>query len=127
MSARLAVALAAVLLALGVAAGAFGAHGLRGRLPGEVLAVFQTAVQYHLVHALGLLAVGALRLHWPGSAGLSWAGWLLLAGVLLFSGSLYALALTGARWLGAVTPLGGMAFIAGWLALAWAGLQSRER
>lgn len=126
MSARLAIALAGVLLALGVAAGAFGAHGLRGRLPGELLAVFQTAVQYHLVHALGLLAVGVLRLHWPGSAALSWAAWLLLAGILLFSGSLYALTLTGAGWLGAVTPLGGTAFIAAWVVLAWAAFRSRS-
>ena len=125
MSARLGIASAAALLALGVAAGAFAAHGLRGRLSGELLAVFQTAVQYHLVHGLGLLAIGVLRLHWPDSAALAWAGWLLLAGILLFSGSLYLLALTGSRWLGGVTPLGGAAFIAGWVALVWAALQAR--
>lgn len=101
--------------ATGVALGAFGAHALKTRLEPAMLDVWQTAVQYHLVHALGIIAI-ALAARPQFNA----AGWLLFAGVLLFSGSLYLLALTGVRWLGAITPLGGVAFIAGWLWLAWA-------
>ena len=112
-------ALGAVLAALGVAAGAFGAHGLRARLTPEMLGVFETGVRYHLIHALGLLAVAWAATRWPGTA-VSAAGWLFVAGTVLFSGSLYALTLSGIRALGAITPLGGVAFIAGWLTLAWA-------
>jgi uncharacterized membrane protein YgdD (TMEM256/DUF423 family) len=83
-------------------------------------ATWQTAVQYHAWHSLALFAVGLLMLHWPERAGLGIASWLLLAGIVLFSGSLYALALTGVRGLGAVTPIGGVAFLAGWAVLAWA-------
>lgn len=104
--------------ALGVAAGAFGAHGLRGRLTPEMLAVFETGVRYQLIHALALLAVAWAGTRWASSA-ITAAGWLFVAGIVLFSGSLYALCLTGIRWLGAVTPFGGAVFIAGWLALAW--------
>ncbi|MEE8549975.1 MAG: DUF423 domain-containing protein [Gemmatimonadota bacterium] len=102
-----------------VAAGAFAAHGLRERLTPEMLEVFETAVRYQLVHALALLAVAWAATRWPGGAATS-AGWLFLAGTVLFSGSLYALSLTGLRWLGAITPLGGLAFLAGWASLAWA-------
>ena len=112
---------AKVLLAAGglaalaaVALGAFGAHALKGRLAPEMLAVWHTAVEYHLFHALGLLAVGLVATQLPASALLKWSGWLMLAGIVLFSGSLYVLALTGARWLGAVTPAGGTAFLAAW-------------
>lgn len=105
---------------LAVALGAFGAHALKARLSPEMSAVWQTAVQYHAWHALGLLGLGLLMLHWPERPGLGVAGWLLLAGVALFSGSLYALALTGVRGLGAITPIGGVAFLAGWGVLAWA-------
>jgi len=112
---------AKVLLAAGglaalaaVALGAFGAHALKGRLTPEMLAVWHTAVEYHVFHALGLLAVGLVATQLPASALLKWSGWLMLAGIVLFSGSLYALALTGARWLGAVTPAGGTAFLAAW-------------
>jgi uncharacterized membrane protein YgdD (TMEM256/DUF423 family) len=108
----------AVFGALGVAAGAFGAHGLKGRLTPEMLAVFETGVRYQLVHALGLLAVGWAAGHWRSRA-VRAAGWLFVVGVFLFSGSLYVLCLTGVRALGAVTPFGGAAFIAGWLLLAW--------
>lgn len=108
----------AVLAALGVAAGAFGAHALRGRLAPDLLLVFETGVRYHLIHALALLSVAWATTRWPGWA-VNAAGWLFLAGTLLFSGSLYALSLSGVRALGAITPLGGAAFIAGWLALAW--------
>ena len=109
----------AVLAALGVAAGAFGAHALRGRLTPELLAAFETGVRYHLVHALALLSVAWASTRWPGRA-TNMAGWLFLAGTVLFSGSLYALSVSGIRALGAITPLGGVAFIAGWMALAWA-------
>ena len=115
---RVFFALGAVLAALGVAAGAFGAHALRGRLTPDLLIVFETGVRYHLIHALGLLSVAWAATHWPGQA-INAAGWLLLVGILLFSGSLYDLSLGGVRALGAITPVGGVAFIAGWLALAW--------
>ena len=109
----------ALLAALGVGAGAFGAHALRTRLTPELLTVFETGVRYHLIHALGLLAVAWAATRWPGQATQA-AGWLFLAGIVLFSGSLYGLSLSGVRALGAITPLGGVAFIAGWLTLAWA-------
>lgn len=115
--------LGALSAAVAVAAGAFGAHGLKARLAPDLLAVFETGARYHLAHALGLLAVGLLAARAP-SAAATWAGWLLAAGTVLFSGSLYALALTGVRALGAVTPLGGVAFIAGWIALALAALRA---
>jgi len=114
----------AVLGALGVAAGAFGAHGLKGRLTPEMLAVFETGVRYHLIHALGLLAVAWAATRWA-SASIRAAGWLFVVGILLFSGSLYAMCLTGVRTLGAITPIGGVAFIAGWLCLAWGAWRGR--
>jgi uncharacterized membrane protein YgdD (TMEM256/DUF423 family) len=105
---------------LGVAGGAFGAHALRDRLSPEMLDVFKTGVTYQMYHALALLAVGVLlaRLSIDGSVWLNAAGWLFVVGTVLFSGSLYLLSLTGTTWLGAITPLGGLAFLAGWLALA---------
>lgn len=102
-----------------VAAGAFGAHALRSRLSAEHLAVFETAARYQMYHALALLAVAWAVSRWAGALPTA-AGWLFVAGTVLFSGSLYALALTGVRWLGAITPLGGAAFLAGWLCLALA-------
>jgi len=102
---------------LAVALGAFGAHA---RLPADMTAVWQTAVQYHAWHALGLLATGLLLLHWPERAGLRAAAWLFAAGIVLFSGSLYAMALSGVAGLTAVTPVGGVAFLAGWAAMVWA-------
>lgn len=104
---------------LAVAAGAFGAHSLRGRLSPDLLDVFETGARYQIYHALALLMVAWAINRWSGS-GPVWAGWLFLAGTILFSGSLYLLALTGLRWLGAITPLGGVAFLAGWAILAWA-------
>lgn len=109
---------AAVLGALGVLLGAFGAHALGDRLPPDLMDVWQTAVQYHLWHALALLAVGLLLVQAPDSRWLSAAGWSFTAGILVFSGSLYLLALTGTRGLGAVTPFGGFALIAGWVMVA---------
>jgi uncharacterized membrane protein YgdD (TMEM256/DUF423 family) len=104
---------------LAVALGAFGAHGLRNRLSPDLLAVFETGVRYHFYHALALLAVAYAAGRWPGGATTA-AGWLFLAGTVLFSGSLYLLSATGARWWGAVTPFGGLAFLAGWVMLLWA-------
>jgi uncharacterized membrane protein YgdD (TMEM256/DUF423 family) len=104
---------------IAVAAGAFGAHGLRSRLTPEYLAVFETAARYQMYHALALLAVAWAVGRWPSPLTV-WAGWLFVAGTVLFSGSLYALALTGVRWLGAITPLGGVAFLVGWLCLGLA-------
>ena len=117
---RLFIVVAALSGFLAVAAGAFGAHALRARLSAEMLDVFQTGAQYQMYHALALLAVGILlgRFSVDGSSWLVWSGWLFIAGTLLFSGSLYALSLTGVTWLGAITPHGGLAFLAGWLLLA---------
>ncbi|HEY6862359.1 MAG TPA: DUF423 domain-containing protein [Burkholderiales bacterium] len=111
-------ALAAVLL------GAFGAHALKARLDADALALWRTAVEYHFWHALGLVAVGLVAAHLPGSVLLKWSGWAMLAGIVLFSGSLYLLALTGVRALGAVTPVGGVAFLAAWALLAAAVLRA---
>jgi len=123
-TAKLLILLGAVAGAAGVVLGAFGAHALKARLAPDLLAAWQTAVQYHFWHALGLVAIGILALHLPASAALKWAGWLMVAGLVLFSGSLYALALTGVRTLGAVTPVGGLAWIAAWVLLAVAVLKS---
>ena len=120
MSARLTLVVASLAMFLAVALGAFGAHALKARLSADMAAVWQTAVQYHAWHALALFGLGLLMLHWPERADLRLASWLLLAGIVLFSGSLYALALSGVRGLGAVTPVGGVLFLAGWLVLAWA-------
>jgi uncharacterized membrane protein YgdD (TMEM256/DUF423 family) len=103
---------------LGVALGAFGAHGLKARVSPEMLAVWQTGVQYHLVHALGLLLVGILCQLLPDASLLRVSGWMLLSGTALFSGSLYLMVLSGVRGLGMITPLGGLAFLCGWLLLA---------
>ena len=116
---RLLFALGATSALISVGAGAFGAHALRARLSAELLAVFETGARYQMYHALGLLAAAWAVTRWPGP----WparAGWLFVAGTLLFSGSLYALALSGVRGLGAVTPFGGVAFLLGWICLALA-------
>lgn len=122
--ARLFLSLGAAFAALAVVLGAFGAHALKTRLPANLLEVYHTAVQYHFWHALGLLAVGIALQQLPDASWLRAAGWLLTAGIVLFCGSLYLLALTGVRWLGAVTPLGGTAFILGWIAFAIAVLRA---
>jgi uncharacterized membrane protein YgdD (TMEM256/DUF423 family) len=119
---RIFFALGALSACVGVAAGAFGAHALKTRLAPEMLAVFEVGVRYQVYHALALVACAWAIARWPGAPALA-AGWLFVAGTLLFSGSLYALALTGTRWLGAITPLGGLAFIAGWLCLTAAALK----
>ncbi|MCW5622836.1 MAG: DUF423 domain-containing protein [Burkholderiales bacterium] len=117
--------LGALAAMFAVVFGAFGAHGLRGRLTPDLLAIYHTAVQYHFWHALGLLAVGLALPHLPGSLLLRWAGWLMLAGIVVFSGSLYLLAVSGLRWLGAITPFGGVAFIAAWALFAWGLLRAQ--
>lgn len=119
---RLFFALGAVSAFVGVAAGAFGAHGLRERLTPEMLATFETGVRYQMYHALGLMLAAWAAARWPGTLTAS-AGWLFVIGTLIFSGSLYLLTLTGARWLGAITPIGGLAFLAGWLCLAWTAVR----
>jgi uncharacterized membrane protein YgdD (TMEM256/DUF423 family) len=111
------VSIAAALAALAVAAGAFGAHALKGTLTPDQAAVYQTAVHYHLVHAVALFALALYGRHSGTAIGSPAA--LFLGGVVLFSGSLYALVLTSQRWLGPVTPLGGLCFIAAWLTAAW--------
>lgn len=98
--------------------GAFGAHALKNRLDAYSLGVFETAVQYHFYHSLALLAVGVIALQQPQTVLLKSSGWLFVLGIVVFSGSLYVLSMTGVKWLGAITPLGGLAFIAGWACLA---------
>ena len=108
----------AVSAFIAVAAGAFGAHGLRSHLSAEMLSTFEVGARYQMYHALALVAVAWAQTKWPGSVTLT-AGWLFIIGTVLFSGSLYLLSLTGVRWPGAITPVGGLAFLAGWLCLAW--------
>lgn len=119
---RLFFGLGALSAMLGVGAGAFGAHALRAWLTPDYLAVFETAARYQMYHALGLLAVAWAVSRWPGALPV-WAGWLFVVGTVLFSGSLYLLALTGIRWWGAVTPLGGLAFLLGWVCLGLSGVR----
>ena len=111
--------LGSVAAFLAVTLGAFGAHGLRSRLSPEMMAVFQTGVQYHMAHALALILVSATLGRLSGWL-IQTAGWLFVAGIVLFSGSLYALAISGVTILGAITPLGGLCFLAGWACLAFA-------
>jgi uncharacterized membrane protein YgdD (TMEM256/DUF423 family) len=107
---------ASILLALAVAVGAFGAHGLKAHLSEAMLQTWKTGVEYHFYHALGLLLIGVLSVSMPTNL-LNWSALFLFAGIVLFSGSLYFLAITGIKWLGAITPLGGLCFIAGWVLL----------
>ena len=120
---RLYFAAGALSAFIGVAGGAFGAHALKTRLSPDMLAVFEVGVRYQMYHAFALLACAWAATRWPGTF-VGTAAALFVAGTLIFSGSLYALALTGARWLGAITPLGGLAFLAGWLCLAAAAMKS---
>ena len=115
--AKLFLALGSINALLVVLIGAFGAHGLKARLTVENMAVFQTGVQYHFYHAVGLILLGLIALQIPISPYLRWSGWLMLVGIILFSGSLYALSITNIRWLGMITPLGGTALILAWLML----------
>ncbi len=118
MTARSLAVGGASLAFLAVAFGAFGAHALRSRVEPDLLPTFETGVRYHMYHALALLACAWAYDRW-GSPQIAWTAWLFVAGIVLFSGSLYLLTLTGQRWWGAVTPLGGVAFLAGWVCLVW--------
>ena len=122
---KLFLTIGSIAMALAVMLGAFGAHGLKNKLTEEMLTIFETGVSYHFYHALGLLAIGIIAQWIPDSSFLKWSGWLMLAGILIFSGTLYVLSISGLRWLGAVTPIGGLCFIASWILLAvavWKGL-----
>ena len=120
MDGRTIVAFGAALGALAVAIGAFGAHGLRDMVTPDQLQVFETGVRYHFYHALALVLVGVFGL--ATSTGATGAAWSFVAGIAIFSGSLYVMTLTGMRWLGAITPIGGVAFIVGWVLFARAAL-----
>lgn len=111
--------LAGIFGALAVALGAFGAHALETRLTPDLLSTFETGVRYHFYHVVALIAVAFAIRRWPQSKLPIIAGWLFVAGILIFAGSLYLLVFTGQSWLGAITPIGGVAFISGWLLLAW--------
>ena len=108
----------AVSAFIAVAAGAFAAHGLKSRLSPEMLTTFEVGARYQMYHALALIAAAWAQTRWPGTLTTT-SGWFFVIGTVLFSGSLYLLSLTGLRWFGAITPLGGLAFLAGWLCLAW--------
>jgi uncharacterized membrane protein YgdD (TMEM256/DUF423 family) len=109
---------------IAVGLGAFAAHGLKSRVAPDMVTVFETGARYQMYHALALLAVAWAMTRWPGGAVVA-AGWLFCAGTVVFSGSLYLLSVAGLRWLGAITPLGGLAFLAGWVALAWGAWSGR--
>lgn len=113
---RIILLTACVLLALAVVIGAFGAHALKLRIAEDLMDIYKTGVEYHFYHALGLLLIGILSIHMPSGL-LNWSALLLFIGIMVFSGSLYLLALTGIRWIGAITPVGGLSFIAGWIML----------
>ena len=116
---RLLITCGALSAALSVILGAFGAHALKSRLPPDILATFETGVQYQFYHSLGLILVGVIAQFARAAAMVTAAGWLMLAGIVLFSGSLYIICLTGMRGFGMITPIGGTAFIAAWLLLAF--------
>jgi uncharacterized membrane protein YgdD (TMEM256/DUF423 family) len=103
---------------IGIALGAFAAHALKDKLSTDLFAIWEVGVRYHMYHALGLLAVAWVTTQFP-EANVSISGWLFVCGIVIFSGSLYALSLSGMRWLGAITPIGGLCFLAGWLWLGW--------
>lgn len=121
---KLMIGLGAGNAALAVLLGAFGAHGLKGRLSDELMSTFQTGVEYHFYHALGLLAVAFVSNLLPESGLIRWSGWAMVLGIVLFSGSLYVLSFTGLKGFGAVTPFGGMSFVAAWILMLVAVLKS---
>ncbi len=116
---KLIIMLAGINGFLAVSLGAFAAHGLRERLSAELLNTFQTGVQYHMYHALALFGIGMLMINFPAASILRTSAYIMLAGIVLFSGSLYLLSITGVRWLGAITPLGGVCFLIAWAQLVW--------
>lgn len=109
-----------IAMALAVALGAFGAHGLKNMLTDEMLDIFDTGIKYHFYHAVGLLVIGLVAQYMSESLLLQWSGWMMIAGILVFSGSLYILSIAGIRWMGAITPIGGLCFIISWILLALA-------
>ena len=117
------IRLGSIFMFLGVALGAFGAHALRSRLSEDMLAIFETGTRYHFYHALGLFAVAWISKNYPSGL-VSAAGWAFVFGIAIFSGSLYVLSISGVRWWGAITPIGGVAFLVGWLMLAAATFTS---
>ena len=114
-TAKVFLILGSINAALVVLLGAFGAHGLKARMTAEMLSVYQTGIHYHLFHALGLIAAGLVATQISDSSYLRWSGWLMLVGIILFSGSLYLLSVSGLRWLGMITPFGGISFIIAWI------------
>lgn len=121
--AKLFISLGSILAFLGVALGAFGAHALKSRLTPDMMKIFETGVQYHMLHAIALVMVGIIS-HWLNDSQLlAWSGRMFLAGIIIFPGSLYVLTMTGIRTFGAITPIGGLAFLAGWFLLAVVALK----
>lgn len=110
------IEIGAILLTLAVIIGAFGAHGLKSKISPEMLQIYKTGVEYHFYHALGILIIAVIGMHLQSNL-IMWSGICMFAGIVLFSGSLYVMAVTGVKWLGAVTPIGGLSFVAGWILL----------
>jgi len=121
---KLFLIIGSIAMALAVGLGAFGAHGLKEILTDEMLDIFETGVKYHFYHAIGLLVIALVAQLIPNSSLLQWSGWLMLAGIIIFSGSLYVLSISGIRWMGAITPIGGLCFILAWILLALASWQN---
>ncbi len=121
---KLFLTIGSIAMALAVTLGAFGAHGLKNMLTDEMLDIFETGVRYHFYHAIGLLLISFVVQFMPDSPLLQWSGWLMVGGILIFSGSLYLLSILEIRWLGAITPIGGLCFIISWILLAVAAWQN---
>ncbi|WP_046174627.1 DUF423 domain-containing protein [Domibacillus indicus] len=121
---KLFIILGAVNAFLAVALGAFGSHGLEGKVEAKYLEIWKTAVQYQMFHAIGLLLIGFLAGQFPGSSALNWAGWLMFFGIVVFSGSLFILVITAISKLGAITPIGGVAFLAAWILVIVAAVKN---
>lgn len=120
---KLFIIIGAINAFLSVALGAFGAHGLEGKVEPKYLEIWKTGVQYQMFHAAGMILVGILIGQVQASSMLNWSGWMMLIGTIIFSGSLYALTLSGIKVLGAITPIGGVAFLAGWVLLVLAAMK----
>ncbi|WP_431088693.1 DUF423 domain-containing protein [Paenibacillus sp. 8b26] len=120
---KILLVLGCIMMFLAVVLGAFGAHALKKRLSADMMSIFQTGIQYHIAHGLGLILLGVVAGNWVHSSLIVTAGWVMLAGILLFSGSLYALSLSGVKKLGAITPIGGVAFLASWVLVIVAVVQ----
>ena len=121
---KLFLVLGGINAALVVVLGAFGAHVVKTRISSDMMAVYHTATLYHAIHALGLIAIGVVAGWLPDSSYLKSAGWVMFSGIVLFSGSLYLLSITGARWLGSITPIGGVVFIVAWVLFCVAVLKA---